>query len=217
MWGCYLLNYQSLSLLLGFEDFGDLAELDELVDGLEGNAGIIIDFAVVDHLVHIVGGDRADDVLTLLVVPHLRVLVQSTLVQLIKECEWSWLVVLFLFLAHKQLLAIFGLSDKQDLLGLGGVLLLAVGLGLDIEVIGVIEVLREILRLLRVFREQSLDLGEWREELEVLAGDHLEASQQLRVPDRCHLSTLDYIAGLTITPISHPTKYIQRDLGRFSF
>lgn len=75
----------------------------------------------------------------LLVIPHLRVLVQRALVDLVEIGEGSWLVVFLLLLGLALLL---WLADQQDLflLVFGRGLLLVVGTRLDVEIIGVIEV-----------------------------------------------------------------------------
>jgi hypothetical protein len=167
-------------LLLLLEDLLDLAELDELVDGLEGHAGVILDLLVVHHLVHVVRRHRAHDVLVLLVVPHLSVLVEAALVEFVEECEGARLVILLLFLLQ-FLLLVLGLADEQDGFALEGILLLDLLLGLDVEVVGVVEVLGEVLGLLRLLGEQFIDLVQGREEGEVLLRHHFEAGQQLGV------------------------------------
>lgn len=89
----------------------DFGELDELVDRLEGHAGVVVDLVVVDHLIHVVRRDWTDDVFALLVVPDLSILVQSSLVKLVEQSEGTWLIVLFLLLAYLDLLAVFRFSD----------------------------------------------------------------------------------------------------------
>lgn len=158
----------------------DFGKFDELFEGFEGHTCVIVDLVVVDHLVHVVGGDWTNDVLPVLVVPHLCVLLQSALVQLVEQREGSWLVVLLLLFCS---LLILSFADEEDLLLLALSFLFALGLGLDVEVIGIVEILTEVFRLLCVLGEESLDLDDGGEELEVLARHWLEACQQFRVPD----------------------------------
>lgn len=104
-----------LVLFLGFllHDLLYLAELDELVDGLEGYSGLVCYLFIVHHLVHVIARDWTHDVLVLLVVPHRFVLLQFSFVDLVKQSKRSRLVVLLLLL---RLLLLFRLADQQDLL-----------------------------------------------------------------------------------------------------
>jgi hypothetical protein len=61
------------------------------------------------------------------------------------------------------------------LFGLGRSLLFAIGLGLDVEIIWIVQILREVLGLLCVLGEESFDLDDGGEELEVLTRDGLKA------------------------------------------
>ncbi len=137
----------SFFLLFLLDDFPDFGELDEFVNGFEGHPCVLVNLLIVDHFVHVVGGDWSHDVLSLLVIPDLSVLVKSALVDLIEVGKGTCLVVLFLLL---HLLLVLRLADKQNLLLLHFTrcLLLVLGFGLDVEVIGVVQILSNILRCL---------------------------------------------------------------------
>lgn len=67
------------------------------------------------HLVHIVRRNWTHDLLVLFVKPHQLVLVQSALVQLVKQSEWTRLVVLLLLLV---VLLLLRLTNEENLLTL---------------------------------------------------------------------------------------------------
>lgn len=174
-----------LLLFLEFllDDLLYLAELDELVDGLEGDSGLICYLFVKDHLVHVITRDGPHDVFVLFVVPHHLVLLQLPLVQLVKQSKGARLVVLFLLL---RLLLLFRLADQQNLLRLLLSLLLGVALGLDVKIIWVPQILRNVLGLLRLFRENPFNVQLWRQKLELVSWACGEAGQDVRVSEGVH-------------------------------
>lgn len=137
---------------------------------------------VEDHLVHVVARNRTHDVLLLLVVPHLRVFVQLALVQLVKKSKWTRLVVLLLLL---PLLLLLRLTDQENLLLLLLWLLLVV-LGLNVEIIRIPEILAQVLGLLRLHREKSIDVLFGGDELQSVPGYDCESRQQFRISKGTH-------------------------------
>ena len=147
----FVVQSMLMVLFLLLQNFLDFAELDEFIYRLESHPGLVLDLLVVDHLVHVVGRNGADDVLVLLVVPDLSVFVEAAFVELVKQGKRAGFVVFLLFL-FVFLLLLLCLADQQNLFALlCRSLLLDFLLGLYIKIIGVVEVLCQILGLLGLF------------------------------------------------------------------
>ena len=122
-----------------------LTKLLELVNRLICYLGVLIDLLVVHQLVHIVWRHWTNYVFMLFVVPNFLVLFKSTLVQLIKKREGSWLIVFLFFFSFFFLL---NLSNEYNLFCFR--IFLFSFLGFDVDIIGFVKELFIIFRFLRI-------------------------------------------------------------------
>ena len=129
----------------------DFSKLFELVDGLVGYFRLIVDLFVVDHFIHIVGGNWSDDVFVFFVVPHCFFFVEVTFIELVEACEGSRFVVLFLFLG---LFFIVGFADEDDCFVFACFFLEV--FGFDVDVIGLPDVFVEVFGFLGVLAEEVI-------------------------------------------------------------
>jgi hypothetical protein len=89
--------------LVALNNFFYLWKFHKLINRFEGHFCFVIHVFIISHLVHVVWANWANDLLALLVVPHLLVFVKLVLVQFIKEGKWSWSVNSLLFVGRVDL------------------------------------------------------------------------------------------------------------------
>jgi len=133
--------YRSFLLdLLLLNYFFNFSKLDELVYGLEGNSSLVINLLIIKHLVHIVRGDRAYDILILLIVPDLSIFVQFSMINLVKQSKNSRLIIFLSLRARRNIFFVLRLSYKYEYWTAFSlrVFLLNFLFGLNVKIIGVV-------------------------------------------------------------------------------
>ena len=199
---CLLLSHW---FLIGLNNLLYFGELDKLVYWLVSNLCLVRDILVIGHLVHVVWAHWPDDVLLLLVVPHLCVLIQLVFVQLVKQGEWSRSVdFLFLFWGLNLFLYFFGLlflfdffAQNYVLVACALLLLLMLFvflvflvhlliLALNEDLIGIVKSVLQVLRFLSLLNDQTLKLVDWSQPLEFSHWDLRESLDQIVECDFLH-------------------------------
>lgn len=136
----------------------DFFKLYELINRLKGNFGVILDGFEIHHFVHVVWRNWAHDFLVILVVPHLLVLLQLALVQLVEQGKWSRLVhflPFLMFFVHLVCIVMLLLPDFYILVS--SFLFLHLMAHCNIDAIRVMLSRLAIFRLEAGLAEQALD------------------------------------------------------------